>query len=70
MNNAKSLYHAHHFPGAVISCAVRWYFRFQLSLCDIEEIAITHSGRQSSPAEGHVREPVAMPFAVASQTAC
>jgi transposase-like protein len=22
----------------VISCAVRWYFRFQLSLCEIEEL--------------------------------
>jgi hypothetical protein len=25
------------FPAAIISCAVRWYFRFQLSLRDIEE---------------------------------
>jgi hypothetical protein len=28
----------HRFPAGVISCAVRWYFRFQLSLCDIEEL--------------------------------
>nr|WP_246282630.1 IS6 family transposase [Paraburkholderia caffeinitolerans] len=38
MKNAKSLYHGHRFPVAVISCAVRWYFRFQLSLRDIEEL--------------------------------
>jgi putative transposase len=38
MMNAKSLYHGHRFPAAVISCAVRWYFRFQLSLRDIEEL--------------------------------
>jgi putative transposase len=38
MKNAKPLYHGHRFPAAVISCAVRWYFRFQLSLRDIEEL--------------------------------
>ena len=38
MKNAKSLYHGHRFPAAVIGCAVRWYFRFQLSLRDIEEL--------------------------------
>jgi putative transposase len=38
MKKSKSLYHGHRFPGAVISCAVRWYFRFQLSLRDIEEL--------------------------------
>jgi hypothetical protein len=38
MTNAKSLYHGHRFPAGVISCAVRWYFRFQLSLRDIEEL--------------------------------
>ncbi|MFL9901350.1 IS6 family transposase [Paraburkholderia fungorum] len=37
MNKSKSLYHGHRFPASVISCAVRWYFRFQLSLRDIEE---------------------------------
>jgi len=26
------------FPAAVIRCAVRWCFRFQLSLRDIEEL--------------------------------
>ena len=35
---AKSLYHGHRFPATVISHAVRWYFRFQLSLRDIEEL--------------------------------
>jgi len=38
MKNSKSLYHGHRFPGAVISGAARWYFRFQLSLRDIEEV--------------------------------
>jgi NAD(P)-dependent dehydrogenase (short-subunit alcohol dehydrogenase family) len=38
MKTSNSLYHGHRFPGAVISCAVRWYFRFQLSLRDIEEL--------------------------------
>ncbi|WP_323123764.1 IS6 family transposase [Burkholderia alba] len=38
MKKTKSLYHGHRFPASVISHAVRWYFRFQLSLCDIEEL--------------------------------
>jgi putative transposase len=38
MNKPKSLYHGYRFPGAVIACAVRWYFRFQLSVHDIEEL--------------------------------
>ncbi|KWE24656.1 transposase [Burkholderia cepacia] len=38
MTNPKSLYHGHRFPAAIISLAVRWYFRFQLSLRDIEEL--------------------------------
>lgn len=38
MKKAKSLYHGHRFPPAVISQAVRWYFRFQVSLRDIEEL--------------------------------
>jgi putative transposase len=38
MKKAKSLYHGHRFPAVVISHAVRWYFRFQLSLRDIEEL--------------------------------
>jgi putative transposase len=38
MKKTKSLYHGHRFPASVISCAVRWYFRFQLSLCDIEKL--------------------------------
>ena len=36
MKKTKPLYHGHRFPAAIISCAVRWYFRFQLSLRDIE----------------------------------
>jgi putative transposase len=38
MKKSKTLYHGHRFPAAVISCAVRWYFRFQLSLRDIKEL--------------------------------
>ncbi len=38
MKKSKSLYRGHRFPAGVISCAVRWYFRFQLSLRDIEEL--------------------------------
>ncbi|SIT38150.1 transposase [Paraburkholderia ribeironis] len=38
MKKSKSVYRGHRFPAAVISCAVRWYFRFQLSLRDIEEL--------------------------------
>jgi transposase-like protein len=38
MKKSKSLYHGHRFPAEVISCTVRWYFRFQLSLRDIEEL--------------------------------
>jgi putative transposase len=34
----KSLYHADRFPACVIRCAEGWYFRFQLSLRDIEEL--------------------------------
>ncbi len=39
----KSLYHGHRFPAAIISQAVRWYFRFQLSLRDIEELLFERS---------------------------
>jgi putative transposase len=38
MKKTKSLYHGHRFPAVVISSAVRWYFRFNLSLRDIEEL--------------------------------
>ena len=37
MKKSKSHYHCHRFPAEVISYAVRWHFRFQLSLRDIEE---------------------------------
>lgn len=33
MEKTKSLYHGHRFPAVVISCVIRWYFRFSLSLC-------------------------------------
>ena len=38
MTKTTSLYHGHRFPAAVISYAVLWYVRFQLSLLDIEEL--------------------------------
>jgi putative transposase len=38
MKKAKSIYHGHRFPTPVISLVVRWFFRFQLSLRDIEEL--------------------------------
>jgi putative transposase len=37
VKKTKSLYHGHRFPAVVIRCAVRWYFRFSLSLRDVEE---------------------------------
>ena len=40
MNKTKSPYHGHRFPAIVISCAVRWYCRFRLSLRDIEELLL------------------------------
>ncbi|WP_439672968.1 IS6 family transposase (plasmid) [Cupriavidus necator] len=38
MQKSKSLYHGHRFPPVVISHAVRWYSRFNLSPRDIEEL--------------------------------
>ncbi|SMG48630.1 hypothetical protein SAMN06265784_1051 [Paraburkholderia susongensis] len=53
MTKTKSLYHGHRFPATIISHAMRWYFRFQLSLRDIEELFFEkcdcggfHQGRQ------------------------
>jgi putative transposase len=40
MKKTKSLYHGHRYPAVVISCAVRWYFRFSLSLRDVEELLL------------------------------
>jgi putative transposase len=38
MKKSKSLYRGHRFQASMISCAVRWYYRYQLSLRDIEEL--------------------------------
>lgn len=38
MKKASSLHRGHRYPAAVISSAVRWYLRFNLSLRDIEEL--------------------------------
>ncbi|NVI09106.1 IS6 family transposase [Paraburkholderia youngii] len=43
MKKRKSLDHRHRFPATIISLAVRWYFRFQLSLRDIEELLFERS---------------------------
>jgi putative transposase len=40
MKKIKSPFHGFRFPAAVISCAVRWYHRFHLSLRDIEELLL------------------------------
>lgn len=40
MKKSTSPYHGFRFPSAVISCAVRWYYRFNLSLRDIEELLL------------------------------
>jgi putative transposase len=44
MKKTKSLCHGYRFPAGVIICAVRWYFRFQLSLRDIEERLFERGG--------------------------
>lgn len=38
MRTTKSLHHGRRFPAVIISCAVRWYFRFQLSLRYVKEL--------------------------------
>jgi putative transposase len=40
MTKTKSLYHGHRFPATIISHAVRWYYRFNRSLRDIEELLL------------------------------
>ncbi len=35
-------YHCHRFPAAIISQAIRWYFRFLLSVRDIEGLRFEH----------------------------
>ncbi len=40
MTKIKSPFHGFRFPAAVISCAVRWSFRFNLSLRDIEDLLL------------------------------
>ena len=40
MTTTRSPYHGYRFPAAIISCAVRWYHRFTLSLRDIEDLLL------------------------------
>ena len=40
MKKSKSPYYGFRFPAAVISCAVRWYYRFNLSLREVEELLL------------------------------
>ena len=40
MTTTRSPFHGYRFPSAIISCAVRWYHRFNLSLRDIEELLL------------------------------
>jgi len=40
MKKSKSPYYGFRFPASVISCAVRWYHRFNLSLRGIEEFLL------------------------------
>ncbi len=36
----RCLFHGYRFPTAIVSCAVRWYYRLNLSLRDIEELLL------------------------------
>src|SRR5882724_8874439 len=38
MTTSESRYHRHRFPAEIISHCVWLYFRFSLSLCDVEEL--------------------------------
>jgi putative transposase len=40
MKKNNSPFHGFRFPATVISCAVRWHYRFNLSLRDIEELLL------------------------------
>jgi len=61
MKKSKSLfYHGHRFPAGVISCAVRWYFRFHLSLRDEEllferGVTVTYAPKEVPLGDGTIR---------------
>jgi putative transposase len=40
MKKIQSPFSGFRFPPAIISCAVRWYHRFNLSLRDVEELLL------------------------------
>ena len=40
MAKTRSPFHGYRFPSAIISCAVRWYHRFNLRLRDIEALLL------------------------------
>jgi len=45
----RSLYRSHRSSAVVSSHAVRWYFRFQLTQRDIEELLFEPNSQGSSP---------------------
>jgi len=61
LKNSKSLYHGHRFPAEIIRCAVRWYFRFQLSLRDIENrlfergVIVTYASKEVALGDETIR---------------
>ncbi len=40
MKKIKSSFHGFRFSAAAISCVVRWYHRFNLSLRDVKELLL------------------------------
>jgi hypothetical protein len=57
MKKPKSLYHGHRLPAVIINGAVRWYFRFSLSLRDsVKAAARVNNRAQNSHQQTRRRE--------------